>query len=522
MPDLVEPTGQAVDVTQISGNTAAAAASSAASQGQSAASSLRDAMQQLSPAVEKPTAAQQASGQSEAAPAVEKKEFPPIGSDVAEQKKVEVQMDTPAEAGSALEGFRKDLSKARRQKEKDFVKARDGQAAEPAASTDAAAATTDATNTDSTATTAAADEAPVTDEEIEKTISDPAISKRHQKRMVHLANRAKELETKLKELEAKPQTDANDAKIKEISEREAAAQKELMQYRRRYSAESEPEIKKFDEVAQKADEAILTKLKEANLSEKTIDLIKGMGGFEGFSRSNQVFTINVKDAHGEVVEQQVTAAQLARKWLNDMNIADAEYIKSKLGERFSAVDGKKNKLNELAAEAETFFKSQQEQQKQAEEKQRAAMLETHNAYKKWADEWAGKQDWLKDKPVLPTATPEEKKEIESWNRMNAGIREVLTKAANLTSVADYTALVEGAASHQHYKRENARIAKENESLKEQLSKIQKGISTTGKPGGSSIQTATKKKDDSAAAQLATPATDSLREAMEKLRLGNDE
>lgn len=513
--DLVEPTGEPVKEAQVSGSGVAQQASDVDTSTSAAASIFRG-MQDLPPSKADsgttPTAAQRASASEEPAEPKEKKEFPPVGkSDVKEHKQVETAADETPESGSALEGFRKGHQKARRDKRVAMTE----QAAEPEAKKEEGSADTAAPSE----TAKVDDDSPVTDEEIQKTISDPGISKRHQKRMIHLANEAKTLREKLAAAEAKPATAANDAKVKELEERSSAAEKELVQYRRRYSLESEPELKKFDEVATKADEAIYSKLKDAGLSDKTVDLIKSMGGFEGFSRSSQTFTVNIKGEDGQVTPTLVTGAQLARKWLDDMNVADAEYVKTKLGERFTAIDGKKRRADELAAGAETWFKEQQEQYNKVVAEQQTRATEYRTGYEKKINDWLAAQPNLKDKDVPATASPEEKKEIEEYNKHNAGVRALAKAAVAPQSLDDHVAIVQEAAQSLINSRENRALKKEIAALKEQLTKVQKGFSTTGKGGGSSIQTAPKPKDTSAATQLATSAADSLREGMEKLRGG---
>lgn len=522
MPDQpVEPTVEAIQESQISGQTAAQAAAAAAG-GPSATSGILAEMQKLSPAKDEPSMAQRASGEIKQEPAKEKKEFPKVGtSDIKEEKQVESRIDEPAEQGSALEGFREGLIKNKRAKQRKATKEEEAKA-EPVEESAPAQAEKTEVNTEQTAEAAKADDdVAVTEDEIQKTINDPSISKRHQKRMVFLANRTKELETKLKELETKPQSDANDAKITELNAKQTALEQEVIRYRRLHSLPDEPEIKKFDEVIGSADEAIGTKLKDFGLSDNTLKLIKDMGGFDGFSRSNQPFTIEVKNEDGETVKQQVTAAQLAKNWLASMNAADAEYVRAKMGEKFVAQDNRGKRSKELTAEAETWFKTQQAEQSKVQEQQKAQLQENQKSYNKWAEDWASKQEWLKDKPVPISGSEEEKADAKAYNNYNAGVKGLLKLAANPTSVQDYTTLVEHAATAAHLRREEAKLKKENEALKSQLAKIQKGVSTTNKPGSSSIQSAPKKTEQTAADQLKVPVADSLREAMERLRGGGE-
>jgi hypothetical protein len=514
--ELVEPTVEVAKESTIAPG--AAQAATEADQGGSALDTLKASLSVMKPATVEPTAAQLAyqevaKPEGESAQPVKKETVKSKGA-AAPQDPTEPRTNVAKEASlekqeeGALEEFRKGLRRQQRAKQKALE---DAPVTEEKKDTPA-----DSTPTDTTTT--AHDDSPVTDEEIAKDLAEGSdISKKHRKRMMFLANRAKELEEKLKAAEATPKTDDSAAKIKEAEERANAAQAELIKYRRRYSLESEPEIKKFDEIAKTADQSILGKLKDAGLSDQTIKLIEGMGGFDGFSRSSQTFTINERDPDGEVVPRVVTAAYLAKKWLGDMNVGDAEYIRAKMSERYTALDTKKQREQELLADANKWFEEQQKAQQQAVEKHQHAIQENISKYQKWADEWAKKQDWLKDVDPGANATEEEKKQAEAVNRHNSGVRQLLKSAATPGTVEDYTALVEQAANAQHHRRESERLSKQVASLQEELKRIRAGLSTTKAGGGSIPKAAPKKADDSPAAQLQTPVVDSLREAMEQMR-----
>jgi hypothetical protein len=482
----------------------------------SALGDILGGMQKLRPVEPEESAAQRAS---EATQEPEKKEFPPVGtSDIKEQKQVESKMDEQAEPGSALEGFQSDLRKARRAKERAARKPADQQQEpqpEEQKPAEEGKAETPKVETPKVETPPA-DDAPVSEEEIQKTINDPAISKRHQKRMIYLANKAKELEKKLADAEAKKSSPENDEKVKELAAKVEANEKELIKYQRRYSLESDPELKKFDDIAKQADEAIYGRL-SGLLSEKTVDLIKKMGGLEGFSRSNQVFTVDVAE-DGETVQRQVTAADLTRQWLNTMNVADSEFIRAKLGERINAADAKQRKAQELVEDSEKWFAERQREAAKQQEAQQNAAKEYYGTYEKRTAEFIEKEALLKDRVVPPNATPEERKEIEDYNAHNAGVRALVKMAAAPKSVDDHVAVVQEAARSLVNAREVKRLSKEVERLTEELNKVRKGVSTTGKPGSASIsRTPPKAPDTSAASQLKTPVADSLREAMENLR-----
>ena len=503
-PPLVEPKGEAVNESSIQPG-AATQASEASAQGASSESTLRDAMSKMSPAKPEPSAAQRASSAPSEEKTVEKKqEKEPAAEPEKEAPK-------PSDDEGALEGFRGSLRAGQRKKQKALSAAQ--KASEQPEDEDVPAEVEM-----ETVKPAAEEEQPVTDAEIEQAINDPKISKRHQKRMQFLANEAKTAKEKLAAAEAKPATDANEAKVKELENAKKEADQELIRYRRRYSLESEPELKKFDEIAVKAEDAINSRLKENGISDATLKLIKDMGGFEGFSRSTKTFQINTADG-----AQTVTAAQLAKQWLNDMNVADAEHIRAKLAERINASDSKKRRAEELSADAEGWFKGQQEAyEKQVADSQRIA-IDYRNSYEKKIDEWVSSQPGLKDKVVPANATADERKEIEDYNKHNSGVKALVKAAVAPTSVEDHVAIVRQAAEALITGRDLKAAQKEIASLKQQLEKVQKGVSTTQKSGGSSLSRGPAKKDDnSAEASFKTTAVDSLAAAMEKLRNGGDE
>jgi len=471
---------------------------------ESSLSSLREGLSKMTPAKPEPSAAQLA-GQSmaETPPAAEKKD---------DSGGVRETM------GSALDSFQGDLKTARKAK----AKAQSGEPKpeEQSATEALASAAAPEQSESSVPVQKTEEEKPVTDEEIQQTINDPGISKRHQKRMVHLANRAKELERKLSEVEAKPQSDANDAKIKELEQRAATADSELTRYRHRYALEQEPELKQFEERAVQAEASIHGKLKEAGLSDGTIKLIQDAGGFDAFSRSTRQFVVKERDEDGNDVDVPITAASLAKKWLNDMNVGDSEYIRSKMKEKFEAFDSKKRKAEELSSQSEQWFKDQQASQQRLIEDQQKLAEGYRSGYEREITDWEKQQEPLKDKQISPTATESERNGIEAYNNHNAGVRAMLKMAVAPTSLSDHVAVVKEAASALLLRRDNTALKKQLVEATEKLERLQKATTTTGKAGGSSLARGPAKgPDKSASGQLAVSATASLQEAMERLRTG---
>ena len=495
--ELVEPTGTAVAESQIQSGVAATASTSP--DAGSAAMSLKDAMQQLSPAKPEPSAAQKAGDQPEA----------PVAAELAPKEPVAKPDFIANVSDGALESFRGGLKQARRDNQRSI---------DTPAETETAPEENPESVQEKQAVAVATDDTPVTDEEIQKTINDPAISKRHQKRMVHLANQTKDLKEKLAALEAKPQTNATDEKIKAIEDEKNNIAEELIKYRRRYSLESDPELKRYDEIAGKAEDSIYGKLKEAGITDATVSMIKDMGGFDGFSRSSHTFTINVKDVDGEIVEQKITASNLAKKWLNDMNMGDSEYIRAKLAERFNAVDAKRSKAREMEEDSSNWFKQQTESYKNSVSAQEKAASDYRDGYRKLGEEWEKGQDWMKDKAVSSATTEEEKAYAESHNKAISDARNLFKAGLAPTSLEEHVSIVKEAASAKYYRLESERLSKELSAAKQQLDRARGGVSTTGKPGGGSISRApAKRPDNSAQTQLQTSAADSLREALESMR-----
>ena len=424
------------------------------------------------------------------------------------KKPHESSIDQPKEDGSAIEAFRQDINKGRQDKFRDQARDKQRTKEEVVDEQPAKAETKAEVKTIETPA-----EQPVTMDEIEKELANPNLSKRHQERMKFLAAQAKkatDLETKVKDLETKAGTATSQEEFNKIKDRQEAAEKELLKYRRRFELESDPEIKKnYDDVIKSADEGIIEKLK-GHLSEKTIDLVNKMGGFSAFANSSQMFQVPVTDENGETVSRPITASNLARQWLNSLPLTDSKYIEAKMIERVNKSDEKTRRMAELAADAENHFKGQQEAQKKAFEAQQAAGVEASKRYENWAIDWQKKQDWMK-----------EKEGDEEHNKIVNEARQLLVKTVSVKNIDEVTELAGQLASVPYYKSQLARMQKENEELKQKVSGLGQAVRTTPRPGGSSLAASSRStsKEKTVKDQMSVSALDSFKSDMEKLRAG---
>jgi hypothetical protein len=405
--------------------------------------------------------------------------------------------DQPRDPGSALESFRQDAME-----EQDRIRRGGKKSDAPTDSTKSS----QAQKTDEAKVQDAVSDKPVTMEEIEQSLASTdkgTTSKRHQERMRFLAAKAKladELQAKLLASEGKSTNVQETAEFKALREQHEAATKELLHFRRRNDLNSDPEFKKkYDEVIEQADTSIINKLKEAGLSDKSTELIKKMGGFEAFSRSNATLYVPQQDSAGQITQKEISASQLAQDWLKSMPMGDAEYIRAKLIEKYNLQDAKK-----AAYEAE-----------------QGKATEYVTKYRQWSDDWQKKSTWLKDKEVQATATDAEKAEAIDYNRYNQEARDMIKLSVEVKSVEDYAKLVEAAASAPNYRRENIKLTKERDALKQQIEQLSSAVRSVPKGGGGSIakgSNAPVKK--TVKEEMQTSAADSIRADLEALRAGD--
>ena len=213
-----------------------------------------------------------------------------------------------------------------------------------------------------------------------------------------------------------------------------------------------------------------------------------------------------------------TAAQLAHEWLNGMNLADAEAIKSSLGKQQLLQSEKAAAKQALAAEATQYYEKQTAAQKEAQQAALASQQAAAKAYEDWVKDAATKTDFMKDREVPAGATPEQKKEIEEYNKFNAELRASLKK--HPTTALEYGQLKLEAAEAHHMRRVAAEKDAEIESLKAQLARVRGATRTTSK--GGSILTGGGKPPEKEEGGDPTDLKAGLRKSLAKITGSEDE
>lgn len=332
------------------------------------------------------------------------------------------------------------------------------------------------------------------------------------------ARLAKEVEA-AKAAAAKAPTPANLEEVTKLREEHAKANEELVKWRHRYEVDNDPQFKaKYDEPVVQAEATIEAVLKQRNFSEGTLKAIKDAGGFAAFSRSSNTYNVVEKDAEtGEDKTVAVTAAQLARNWLNTLPLADAELIRQSLGKQQLLGEEKKHATEKAVSEAKQFTEARQAEQTKQQQALAADQEAKAKAYSDWVKETEGSTEWMKDREIPATATPEQKAEIESHNEFNKQLRARLV--AHPKNTAEYQAIMLDAAEAHHMRRESGKQAERIKQLEAELARVKGGTRTTAK-GGSLLVTGGEKADEKLPA--GTSPTDfktGLRRSMERRQAG---
>lgn len=305
-------------------------------------------------------------------------------------------------------------------------------------------------------------------------------SQKAKDRFVELTRARRAAEEKAASIEK--EVAARDAKIKELEGRKPegvpddvkAQLDELAMFRRQYQLENSPEIKaQFDAIVEQGEKFIGETLKGYGIAEATVKMIEGEGGFAAFSRSHKTAVVD-----GETK----TYAEIAKDWLNGMNVADAEAIRAKLGEQRNTLDAKKRFIDAEKGKAKEYFTTQSEQyqssvkaQQEAVQKQREQM---DNFYKKATAE----TEWMKEKEIPANASPEQRKAIEADNRAARDYQKILHATLNVKTIEE---LLDAALDSVAYHKTRLDLAKANKRIKEleaKESKRKAASATTVKQG----------------------------------------
>lgn len=306
--------------------------------------------------------------------------------------------------------------------------------------------------------------------------------KKTQERFIDMSRRIKSQAEKeaaiQKERDAiRAELEAERAKAKQSTAPNEDVQKqldELAMFRRQYQLENSPEIKaQFDAIVEQGEKFIGETLKGYGIAEATVKMIEGEGGFAAFSRSQKTAMVD-----GEAK----TYAEIAKDWLNGMNVADAEAIRAKLGEQRNTQDAKKRFIDAEKGKAKEYFTTQSEQyqssvkaQQEAAQKQRELM---ENFYKKATTE----TDWMKEKEIPADASPEKKKEIEAENRAARDYQKILHATLNVQTIDELLAAALDSVAYHKTRLDLARANKRIKELEAKESKRKAASATTVKQG----------------------------------------
>lgn len=216
------------------------------------------------------------------------------------------------------------------------------------------------------------------------------------------------LEAKVKELEEKtkltPQQTADleslkkqaeDAKAKaEAAEKLAKETEErYLPYRRQYEIEKSPEIEeRFVKPVKAAEETIKATLKGYGLGDATLAEIEKAGGLAAFSKSKK--TYQVKDENGDPTT--ITASQVVNDWLTRMDFADAEKVRSLVGEQEKLNLQRGLYIESEKAKAKEYFDSLTKREQEQLAQQKAAQEAASKEVKEWIDATFANDEDLKD------------------------------------------------------------------------------------------------------------------------------
>lgn len=296
-----------------------------------------------------------------------------------------------------------------------------------------------------------------------------------------LAKEVSDAKAEVDKLKKEGAAKANPEEMTNLKAEYQKAKDDLAQFRRRYSLESDTEFKsKYEEPVVRAEQAIEETLKKYQLGDATIKAIKDAGGFAAFSRSTQQFNVNQKNDKGEVESVTVSAAELARNWLAQIPVADAELIKQSVGRQQMLADEKKSATEKAVAEAKTYFEQQETMTKKQREEAESANKKIKEDYDKWVDETYKKSDWLKDRPVDDAADADTKKQAEEYNKLQAQLRNKLKSAPK--DVVEYQEMAYDAAHAHFLRRETGELKSQLEAANAEITRLKEGMKTTNKSG----------------------------------------
>lgn len=293
---------------------------------------------------------------------------------------------------------------------------------------------------------------------------------------------ANEKATKLAELEKKlGEVKTIDPKTQEQIDKDLG---ELKMYRRRYSLESDPEVKtKFDGRIESAEKSINDTLVKHGATEPILKLIKDAGGWTKFTDS----TTGIRLADGKTV----SAAEFAEMIMADLPMGSRKAIEAAMVEQVQVSRDKGRFFEEEQTKANDFFKKQEEEVTKQKQAQEGQIKEYAGKIEAWHKSAIEASPWLKEKEIPSNATAEQKAAIEEDNKYTKQLNSLLVSSLQTRDLDKSLEIVMDSVRYYQERREKSALLDENTKLKAEIKAKQAEIdkvrgSTRTTPKGGSI------------------------------------
>lgn len=232
--------------------------------------------------------------------------------------------------------------------------------------------------------------------------------------------KAQELEARLAEINAKP-------KLTEAQQKEQEAkEEELLRLRRRFSLETDPEVKKFDTRIEATRKVITDAVANSNLPEWVKDEAKKLGGIEMLARSEK--TYRLKGAE-DGKDETITGAELYRRALGAMNPADADSIRVSVAEQRRIQAEKSTFIEEESKKAKDYFAEQAKQVEEQGKQQQSVQAQTQAMFGA-IGERITKEKWMLDEEVPVTGDEQDIKAVKVRNALRGKLRNLVNETIN--------------------------------------------------------------------------------------------
>lgn len=245
---------------------------------------------------------------------------------------------------------------------------------------------------------------------------------------------------------------------------------ELVQYRRRYALETDPQVSaKFDGRIKGADEVIYNTLTKAGAGDELLNLIKEEGGWTKFSDSGKIIPLKGGDKQ--------TAAELAQTILNQLSYSSRRAIDAAMIDQMHAKQEKERFFNEETSKAKQYFEQQELQRKQQQEAQEKNVKEGREYIANFEKELRS-SEFMQEKTVPGNATPEQRAAIEEHNQWAKQTNAELVKYSNSKTLPEIMAVVKDAVLYHNERRQHAIALAKVKQLEAQLLAVKNAGRTT--------------------------------------------